>query len=159
MISWLRRLVPPAPELPLTWRAQWVLHTAARHAQERAAGQAEAGDLIYGLARTDEGVGRTLLANLGLRLDDLVAPGEAPLETTQRPPAPVPMPLAEEAEAVLRLAREEAARVGHRYLGTEHLVLGLLRNRDSAVGRLLQGRGVTLRQARREMARIIEGGA
>src|SRR5262245_41679172 len=159
MISWLcGRLVPSQPP-PLTWRAQWVLHAAIRHAERRGVARAGAVDLLYGLARADEGVGRTMLAELGVPLDDLVPPGEEPIPTSRRPPVAHPGRWAKDAETVRAWARAEAARAGHRYIGTEHLVLGLLHRGAGDVCRLLRGRGASLPQAREAMSRIIGEGA
>ena len=52
------------------------------------------------------------------------------------------------ARRVLGLAREEADRVGHRYVGPEHLLLGVLRDGSSGAARVLQAHGVDLEAAR-----------
>jgi ATP-dependent Clp protease ATP-binding subunit ClpC len=68
--------------------------------------------------------------------------------------------LSAEAEEAIRLAYEEAARLQDRRLGTEHLLLGLARARESAAGRMLLGMGAELdrlREAVQEM-RPAEGG-
>jgi ATP-dependent Clp protease ATP-binding subunit ClpC len=148
MLSWLLRLLGRTPALPYTWRAQWALHVALGRARERGAARAGDGDLLYALARTDTGAGRTALANLGVCLDDLIGPDEGPL-----PPAP-PSRRSQaggwdwDGERVLKLARAEAARAGRLYVGTEHLVLGLLRHSRCEASRLLRERGATLRAAR-----------
>ena len=54
----------------------------------------------------------------------------------------------EEARRVLDLAREEAERFGHRFVGPEHLVLGLLRDGGNPAAGILQARGVDLAAAR-----------
>ena len=64
----------------------------------------------------------------------------------------------EQASRVLDLAREEAALAGHRYLGPEHLVLGLLRESDSGASRLLEANGVGLAAARAELGRLADRG-
>jgi ATP-dependent Clp protease ATP-binding subunit ClpC len=50
----------------------------------------------------------------------------------------------QQADRVLDLARAEAERFGHRYLGPEHLVLGMLRDGDSGANRVLDAFGVDL---------------
>jgi ATP-dependent Clp protease ATP-binding subunit ClpC len=158
MLSWLHGLFAPTPRLPLaswTWRARWALHTAIQHAEERGAAKAGTDDLLYGLARTDEGVGRALLCDLGVRLDDLLPAGEALIATSEHPPD---VPLGrwtDGVEAVFRAAQAEAARAGHCYLGTEHLVLGLLRAGSDA-GRLLKERGASLQSARKAMVQMLD---
>jgi hypothetical protein len=64
----------------------------------------------------------------------------------------------EHTRRVLELARAEAEGSGHRYLGPEHLVLGLLADGDSEASRLLGSLGVALSAARAELGRLAEGG-
>jgi hypothetical protein len=61
-------------------------------------------------------------------------------------------------DRVLDLAREEADRFGHRYLGPEHLVLGMLRDGDSAASRALEAHGVDLAAAREALGRLVGHG-
>jgi Clp amino terminal domain, pathogenicity island component len=64
----------------------------------------------------------------------------------------------EPARRVIELARQEAARFGHRYLGPEHLVLGVLRDGGSGAARVLRARGVDLPAARAALGRLAERG-
>jgi hypothetical protein len=64
----------------------------------------------------------------------------------------------DQARRVLDLSREEADRFGHRYLGPEHLVLGVLRDGGSAASRVLEAHGVNLAAARVELRRLAERG-
>jgi hypothetical protein len=64
----------------------------------------------------------------------------------------------EHASRVLDLARAEADRFGHRYLGPEHLVLGVLRDGGSGASRVLEAVGVTLECARAELRRLVDRG-
>jgi hypothetical protein len=59
---------------------------------------------------------------------------------------------------VMDLAREEADRVGHRYVGPEHLVLGLLREGSNQAAGMLQARGVDLVAARAALGRLADRG-
>jgi ATP-dependent Clp protease ATP-binding subunit ClpA len=56
---------------------------------------------------------------------------------------------------VLAMAREEAVRLRHEYTGTEHLLLGLLREEKGLAAQVLNGAGVTVETARVEMQRIL----
>jgi Clp amino terminal domain, pathogenicity island component len=67
-------------------------------------------------------------------------------------------PRSEHASRVLDLARAEADRFGHRYLGPEHLVLGVLRDGSSGAARVLHARGVALVAARAALGRLAERG-
>jgi Clp amino terminal domain, pathogenicity island component len=64
----------------------------------------------------------------------------------------------EPARRVIELAREEAARFGHRYVGPEHLVLGVLRDGGSGAARVLRARGVDLPAARAALRRLADRG-
>jgi hypothetical protein len=64
----------------------------------------------------------------------------------------------EQANRVLNLARAEAERFGHRYLGPEHLVLGILRDGASGASRILEAHGIDLPAARAALERLAERG-
>jgi ATP-dependent Clp protease ATP-binding subunit ClpC len=64
----------------------------------------------------------------------------------------------ENAQKVLRLAKEEAQALNHPAVGTEHLLLGLLREGNSVAARALQGLGIELQQVRNEIIKIIGKG-
>ena len=64
----------------------------------------------------------------------------------------------EQADRVLDLAREEADRFGHRYLGPEHLVLGVLRDGGSGASRVLEAFGMDLATAREALGRLAQRG-
>ncbi|HEV2920236.1 MAG TPA: Clp protease N-terminal domain-containing protein, partial [Actinomycetota bacterium] len=64
----------------------------------------------------------------------------------------------EQADRVLDLAREEADLLGHRYLGPEHLVLGVLRDGGNGASQILEANGVNLIAARAELGRLAERG-
>jgi len=64
----------------------------------------------------------------------------------------------EHVRRVMDLAREEAARFGHRFVGPEHLVLGVLRDGGSEAARVLGAHGVDLEAARAALGRLAERG-
>jgi hypothetical protein len=64
----------------------------------------------------------------------------------------------EQVRRILDLARAEADRLGHRYVGPEHLVLGLLRDGGNPAARILQARGVDLAAARAALRRLADRG-
>ena len=64
----------------------------------------------------------------------------------------------ERAHRILDLAKAEAEGFGHRYLGPEHLVLGVLRDGGSGANRLLEAKGVELVAARAALGRLVERG-
>src|SRR6266853_4565163 len=64
----------------------------------------------------------------------------------------------ERARKVVRLAQEEAQRLQHNYIGTEHLLLGLVREREGVAGKVLTSLGVDLDQARQAVEGIVGRG-
>lgn len=61
------------------------------------------------------------------------------------------LPLTAEAKRVLQYAAEESELLGHRYIGTEHLLLGLLREQTTVAADLLQGEGLELQHVREQL--------
>ncbi|HEV3407696.1 MAG TPA: Clp protease N-terminal domain-containing protein [Gaiellaceae bacterium] len=64
----------------------------------------------------------------------------------------------ERARQVVVLAQDEARALGHNYIGTEHLLLGLLRDEEGLAARVLDGIDVTLEEAREQVVRIVGRG-
>jgi ATP-dependent Clp protease ATP-binding subunit ClpA len=113
-------------------------------------------DLAGGPPRQTGDVDAAALAALGIDLDevrrrveDAFGPGALERRRGLRRGRGGHLPFAKESKKVLELALGEAISLGHNYIGTEHLLLGLLRG-DSPVGALLAARGV-----RSDVARVI----
>ncbi|MEV0823374.1 Clp protease N-terminal domain-containing protein [Nonomuraea rubra] len=104
---------------------------AAAQGRDRVTGD----HLLAALTRLGEGVAVTTLGSLGVDL--------------ARTPSPA---VHAELGRLTELARQEAAELGHRYVGTEHLLLGLLLENEAAVP------GIGLRQARDQVIKILHGG-
>jgi ATP-dependent Clp protease ATP-binding subunit ClpC len=68
----------------------------------------------------------------------------------------VDLPLSNECKRVLAYAAEEAERLGHKHIGTEHLLLGLLREEKCFASEILQERGLKLAQIREELGRVTQ---
>lgn len=64
----------------------------------------------------------------------------------------------ERARQVVVMAQDESRRLGHGYIGTEHILLGLLREEEGIAARVLDGMDVTLEEVRAEVDRIVERG-
>ena len=65
----------------------------------------------------------------------------------------------ERARQVVVLAQEEARMLSHDHIGTEHMLLGLLREEEGAAARVLEGLGITAERARAEVVRIAGTGS
>jgi ATP-dependent Clp protease ATP-binding subunit ClpA len=112
--------------------------------------------ILLGIIREGEGVAATMLQNLSVEIDELADKINAALK--RGPPAQVTgpdLPYTSRAKKVLELAMSEAREVNHSYVGTEHLLLGLLREEKGIAAQVLDDAGVTIQGAREEMLRIL----
>lgn len=112
--------------------------------------------LLLGIVREGEGIGARLLGEYGCDLDTMRRTvwdtvGSSPSSRT----AHEEMPTTPRLKKVLQLAQVEASQLGHAYVGTEHLVLGLLAEGEGVAGRLLRGLGIELKAARSQVMEII----
>ncbi len=112
--------------------------------------------ILLGLIREGEGVAAAVLANLSVDLDEIQVKIE---ETVKKGKAPAPegpdLPYTSRAKKVLELAMSEARELNHSYVGTEHLLLGLLREEKGIAAQVLGDAGVNLEQARAETLRLL----
>jgi Clp amino terminal domain, pathogenicity island component len=114
--------------------------------------------LLLGLLGVSgESAGTGTLAALGIRLDDLRAEVEGRIGRGEGAPGGH-LPFAPRNKKVLELSLREALQLGHNYIGTEHLLLGLVREGDSGAARVLAGRGAELSSVRQEVARQLATG-
>jgi ATP-dependent Clp protease ATP-binding subunit ClpA len=129
-------------------------------------------DEALGLRHAEVGTEHVLLALLregrGLATRALKDLGVEPAELAERTrvrltPAEIgtdgPIGLGPGARAALQMARAEAGRMHHDYVGTEHLLLGLLRDGEGPAFVTLVGAGVTLARARHQVAKILNESA
>src|SRR5438093_12182134 len=110
--------------------------------------------LLLGLMREEGGVAGRVLRELGLeprRVQELVERMSSP---GQRTPFGK-VDLAPGTKRVLELAVDEARRMGHHYIGTEHLLLGLVREGEGIAAGVLESLGVSLDKVRAEVTRIL----
>jgi ATP-dependent Clp protease ATP-binding subunit ClpA len=127
--------------------------------------------LLLGLFREEEGLGARALESLGLQLQRTRA--DVSQRWNERPwgPGDVPdlelgasavdlqpqVPLTPRAKLVLERALREALSLGHNYIGTEHILLGLAREGDSAGAKVLRDRGVDYERVYNEVIRLLSG--
>ena len=126
---------------------------AARHGHEAVGPE----HMLLGLVREGEGVAAAVLQNLNAELEDVRKHVEARLEkrTVVGQPA-MDLPYTSQAKKVLELAMHEARTLKHSYVGTEHLLLGLLGSSSTVAGQvLIDELGVTLDEARAETVRLL----
>jgi ATP-dependent Clp protease ATP-binding subunit ClpC len=112
--------------------------------------------VLLGLARQPTGIVGHLFEQANVSLEDVrkevearITPGD-PLSTS------VEIPFNEETTRALLYAGEEADRLNHSYIGTEHLLLGLLRDENSVAGAILHARGLRVDQARNDILSVLD---
>src|SRR5690348_14278469 len=111
--------------------------------------------ILLGLIREGEGVAATALQNLEIDLDELQAGIENVVKKGQAGNTGPDLPYTSRAKKVLELAMTEARELNHTYVGTEHLLLGLVREQNGIGAQVLIERGVTSDNARAETLRIL----
>ncbi len=138
-----------------TEKARRVIFYARYEASQFGSPFIETEHLLLGLLREDK-----TLTNRFLRehaLDDSIRKQiEAHTVIREKVATSVDLPLSNEGKRVLAYAAEEAERLSHKHIGTEHLLLGLLREEKCFAAALLKERGLKLAQLRDELARITE---
>ena len=110
--------------------------------------------VLLGLAREPEGVGTRVLVSLGVDLSKVRSAVEFIIGRGQKQPAS-DVGLTPRAKKVIELAVDEAREMSHHYIGTEHLLIGLLREGDGVAAGVLESLGVTLDRVRSETQRIL----
>ena len=113
--------------------------------------------LLLGLLREGEGVGAKALGALQISLEEtrqrvaeMIGTGSA------SDPASSP-PFTPRAKKVLELSLREALQIGHNYIGTEHLLLGLVREGDGVAARVLVASGADLARVRQQVMELLSG--
>ena len=133
-----------------TERARKVVFYAQEEAQKFGEGYVSTEHLLLGLVRESDSVAARVLERLGVSLSRIRAEVEKQLprgETRHTQD----MSLTPRAKRVIDLAYDEARNLNNNYIGTEHLLLGLIREGDGLAGRVLAKLGVELDRGRREV--------
>jgi hypothetical protein len=110
--------------------------------------------LLLGLLGEPEGVGARALAGLGVSLQEVRADVERIVGMGDGSPAGH-IPFAPRTKKVLELSLREALQLGHNYIGTEHIVLGLVREGEGVAGKILVESGADLPRIRDEVLRLL----
>ena len=112
--------------------------------------------ILLGLIREGEGVAAAVLQHLNVDLDEIQQKIEETVKKGKAAQATGPdLPYTSRAKKVLELAMGEARELGHSYVGTEHLLLGLLREEKGIAAQVLADANVTLEAARAETLRLL----
>ena len=112
--------------------------------------------LLLGLIRETEGVAAMALAQLGIRLDDVRDRVKETVGPAGSAPTGSP-PFTPRAKRVLELSLREALQLGHNYIGTEHILLGLVREGEGVAAQILASLGGDLARVRQQVLQILAG--
>jgi len=130
-----------------TERARRVILLGQEEAGKMSSSHVGTEHLLLGLVRENEGVAAQVLQKMGVNLAKVRAEIESEIEPTNEPTGPEPK-LTPKAKRVLELAADEARRMRHNYIGTEHLLLALLREKEGLAAKVLRKLGLDLEKAR-----------
>lgn len=136
-----------------TERAQKVLALAQEEAMRLGHNNIGTEHILLGLVREGEGIAAKALAALGLspdkiqtEVENLIGRGEANSKQIHYTPR---------AKKVIELSMDEARKLGHSYVGTEHILLGLIREGEGVAARVLNNVGVSLNKARQQVLQLL----
>ena len=135
-------------------RARRVLSLAQEEAQRFNHNYIGTEHILLGLVRETEGVAARVLSGLGVDLSKVRSAVEFIIGRGEKP-AQGEIGLTPRAKKVVELAVDEARRMNHTYIGTEHLLIGLLREGEGVAAGVLESLGVTLEKVRAETHRIL----
>ncbi|MGD8867137.1 MAG: ATP-dependent Clp protease ATP-binding subunit [Gemmatimonadales bacterium] len=111
--------------------------------------------ILLGLIREGEGVAAAVLMNLNVDLDEVQERTEEQVRKGKAGSTIGELPYTSRAKKVLEFAVAEAREMSHSYVGTEHLLLGLLREEKGVAAQVLESLGVTLEQAREQTLKLL----
>ncbi len=137
-----------------TDRARKVLTLAQDEAQRFNHNYIGTEHLLLGLVREGEGVAARVLENMNVELSKVRTAVEFIIGRGDRPVVGE-VGLTPRAKRVIELAIDEARRLGHNYIGTEHLLLGLVREGEGIAAGVLESLGVNLDKVRHEVIRVL----
>ena len=135
-------------------RARRVLSLAQEEAQRFNHNYIGTEHILLGLVRETDGVAAKVLSNLNVELNKVRSAVEFIIGRGERS-TPGEIGLTPRAKKVIELAVDEARRLNHHYIGTEHLLIGLMREGEGVAAGVLESLGVNLDKVRGETSRIL----
>ncbi len=134
-----------------TEKARRVIFFARYEASQFGSPCIETEHLLLGLLREDKALANRFLRS-SASVDSIRKQIEAHTTMREKVSTSVDLPLSHECKRVLAYGAEEAERLSHKHIGTEHLLLGLLREEKCFAADILHERGLRLSQVREEIA-------
>ncbi|WP_159887841.1 ATP-dependent protease ATP-binding subunit ClpC [Paenibacillus puerhi] len=136
-----------------TERAQKVLSLAQEEAVRLGHNNIGTEHILLGLIREGEGIAAKALIALGLGLEKIQDEVESLIGRGQEQPTNIAY--TPRAKKVIELSMDEARKLGHTYVGTEHILLGLIREGEGVAARVLNNLGVSLNKARQQVLQLL----
>ncbi len=141
-----------------TDRARKVMALANQEAQRLNHEYLGTEHILLGLVKEGSGVGATVLRNLGMDIKRLRGEVEKLVKSGPEMVTIGKLPMTPRAKRAIECAMEEAVALNHNYVGTEHLLLGLLREREGVACQMLMNLGFTLEGVRGEVLTLLGAG-
>jgi ATP-dependent Clp protease ATP-binding subunit ClpC len=134
-----------------TDRAKKVMNLARQEAQRFNHEYLGTEHILLGLVQEGSGVAANVLKNMGIDLNKIRTEVEKIVKTGPSMVTMGQLPFTPRAKKVLELSMEEAGNLGHNYIGTEHLLLGLIKENEGIAAQVLINLGVKLEDVREEV--------
>ena len=135
-------------------RARKVLSLAQEEAQRFKHNYIGTEHILLGLSKESEGVAAKVLSSLGIESNKIQSSVEFIIGQGDRQ-APSSLGLTPRAKKVIELSVDEARRLNHQYIGTEHILIGLLREGEGIAAGVLESLGASLEDVRKESEKLI----
>jgi ATP-dependent Clp protease ATP-binding subunit ClpC len=139
-----------------TPRAQQVLALARKEADRFNHNYVGTEHVLLGLIKLGQGVAVNVLERMGLELDTVRLEVEKQVGSGPEQNVSSQIPYTPRVKKVLNLANKEAKQLSHSYVGTEHLLLGLLREGEGVAARVLQSLDIDIQRTRQEVLAEID---
>jgi ATP-dependent Clp protease ATP-binding subunit ClpA len=147
----------PSGHIPFTPRAKKVLELSLREALQLGHNYIGTEHILLGLIHEGQGIAARALTSMGISLDvmrqaieDIIGRGVQPVVSGHIPFTP-------RAKKVLELSLRESLQLGSDYIGTEHILLALIREGSGVAAQVLAGAGVDLNRARQQVIEMLHG--
>jgi ATP-dependent Clp protease ATP-binding subunit ClpC len=112
--------------------------------------------ILLGIIREGEGVAARALESLGISLENVRQQVEEIIGPGERPPSSH-IPFTKRAKKVMELSLREALQLGHKYIGTEHILLGLIREGEGVAAQVMVKLGADLGRVREKVLNLLVG--
>jgi ATP-dependent Clp protease ATP-binding subunit ClpC len=138
-----------------TENARRVLFFARYESSELGDLQIRTEHLLLGLGRATTGTAARILRERGISLEDIRREIARHVAVREKVSTSVEIPFSSETKRILQFAAEEADGLRHSHIGTEHLLLGILREEESRAATILMTRGLRAGELREALAKLV----